>query len=60
MLRMSRHLDSALLHKEDVLHLIALVVDDALGQVHFLCNHMRQALNGVGRQVLELRHLLAL
>lgn len=54
------NLDATLLHKENFLHLAALVVDDAFGWDHPFSQHKRHALYSVGRQVLELRHLQAL
>ena len=54
------NLNSALLHKTDLLHVIALVVDDAFWWDNFFSEHNRQALYSVSRQILELRHLQTL
>ena len=51
------HLDPALLHKTDLLHFIALVVENAFRWDNFFSKHNCHALYSVGRQILELRHL---
>ena len=54
------HLDSALLHKTDLLHFIALVVENAFWWDNFFSKYNCHALYSVGRQILELRHLQSL
>lgn len=53
-------LDTSTLHDEEVLHLIALIVDDRLGRVLLLSHHMSQAFNCANWQTLELRHLCSI
>ncbi len=51
------HRDSASLHKVDIFHLTALIIDDGFGGKHLLSQHKSQTFYCASWQALELWHL---